>query len=265
MKTIGKALMGSALLMILLLGFQRGDARATTWDPTKGFDLTGQWIYDISSPLTLNQSLILQNSAEFIVKEASFSTNSSVTINNKASLTVDGEFFTNSLVTMDNESAIYTAGKFEASNIDLNGIGLFPPRPPRPTPGLPPALSAFNDDFFDALDAKDIKYGAGIFATEQIMIGGLALNFSETPLHGNKFLVAATTQLKGISPEINLTSNLDSSLFTVTYVDPKLTVGDQNYEYAYVTVSAVPVPGTLLLLGAGLLGLEGIGRKKTVC
>lgn len=219
MKTIGKALMES----VSVFGTQGGYAIADTWNEFDKMKTTtledGQWSWS-DKHLTLEQSLTLKKNAIFAVSNG---------------------FSSNDKLSMETECAIFTKGAFYASSIELVSLGPVAPRPPRPTPWLPRGIDVFNTAFFDVLEGKEIKVGPGIFATDKITIGALDLHFSNdyTPVHGDKFLVAATTRPKGISQQVNLTSNLDRSRFKVTYADLPLNVNGQEYQYACVTVSAV--------------------------
>jgi hypothetical protein len=218
MKTIGKALMGS----VSMLGSQGGYAGADTWNTFDKRTTTiegGQWSWS-DTPLTLEKSLTLKKNVIFAVANG---------------------FSSKDRLFMETESAIFTKGAFYAASIELVSLGRVSPRPPIPTPKLPQGIEAFNTAFFDALEDKEIRFGAGIFATEEIKIDALDLHFSGDymPVHGDKFLVAATTRLKGISPKINLTSNLDPSRFKAACADLPLDVNGQEYQYAHVTVSAV--------------------------
>jgi hypothetical protein len=237
MKTIGKALIGLALVMILMPGELGGVARADliTFDP---------------------DSSVIQKLLDGLLNGGKYQIMSALTLSSD--------------LTMSSGSALFVGGTF-ISPEDWHIIGAVRVGP------LPPKEefnTFFGADFFgnispagisDFTATTGVSYcGVGIFASGPITIGSLEINFenSYTPQDGDKFLVAVS-QNGSISIPNSLSSNLPNN-FQISFVDPPFTIGNIGYEYAYVRVSAVPEPATILLFGSAVVGLAVIRCKRSM-
>jgi hypothetical protein len=112
---------------------------------------------------------------------------------------------------------------------------------------------------------QTFAFNAGLIAFQFVNLthGGIANNIGVNPSPDKSPFGAG--YFLGIDPY--LAAGAFQNTGTVAYAgftdQPLLTVGgDHDYEDLVVRISTVPEPGTALLLGAGLIGLAGLRRRK---
>jgi hypothetical protein len=115
-----------------------------------------------------------------------------------------------------------------------------------------------SDDLCPLLDPLDIEWGgwrlgfiAGNFETAELFADGINYDVGEIDFGAYTINLAAWLQLQ------------DTGLLDVTLTG---TGGDFYFGFSHLEATGdtapVPEPATMLLLGSGLIGLVGLGRKK---
>ena len=141
-------------------------------------------------------------------------------------------------------------------NFAATGFG-----PPAPTD---PVLGSFTINFDDAVNATNQTAGISLNSLNIPFTGNLAFTYTTDP--GGNFLTIGS-DLNGANDVQLSTQDFRLQLFSVASGAP---FQYQGFDYSdgtanvfeSVTVTAVPLPAAVWLLGAGLFGLTPFARRR---
>lgn len=166
------------------------------------------------------------------------------------------------LLNSDTGSGFYTDGKNDDINAPYKGVQWIadfngPSTDPVPT-GSGKLEVWLNDD--NALHSQEDIIARWGFSNTQ---DGVTPSFFDNVLPGEENTVVLVAYLDEGPGGKNWIGDDGRTQFQIELIADKETGGgDLYFDKARVSINSVPEPGTMLLLGFGLLGLAGINRRK---